>query len=190
MASVRGSLKKTIDTMSKLTAEEVHTPVPPTAVAPPMSGEKLHVWLVQVPGLADEVPLPYWLTDGITSTISKWVAERNEWTKEIDKCHAKDRELGPKKQAAYDAWLGTPERRCSCRAADTCTMSHHLVGVQLFHVVVCLRSKITFVLNLQPSASSRPLPNVGYVTGSVMHFGRACRGGFECRYLPLLVVPQ
>lgn len=116
MESVRGSLTKTIATMSELAAEEFDAPVPPAAVAPPMPGELLHFWFVYVPsvsGPADEIQLPSWMNDGIDCTISKWVTERAAWDTEINRCLKKGLELSPKRQAAYDDWRETPERRCS-----------------------------------------------------------------------------
>ena len=111
--------------MSRLSEDEVYTPVPPTADAAPMSGELMHLWLVKMPspsGSVDEIPLPSWVTDGIDAAISRWVNENEVWAKEIAKCHQRHmgaHELSPKRQAAYDVWREHPERRCSGHASDS-----------------------------------------------------------------------
>jgi len=108
-----GSLTATIETMKDFAVDPKLQPC--VTVKDALFGERRHAWLVSVPspdGGASEVALPEWTTDGIDSTISKWVAEHEKWEAEISARHAQGKALTHKKKLLHDAFVSTSVRKC------------------------------------------------------------------------------
>lgn len=90
-----------------------------------VSGEIHHAWFVSIPsaggavkgGAVNEVALPEWVTDGIDSTISKWVTENDKWDAEVSERLSKGKVLTHKKKLLHDAFVSSNARRCPIRAS-------------------------------------------------------------------------
>ena len=61
-------------------------------------------------GAKVEAALPHWICWGIDVAVAKWVNESETWAKEIADRMVRGKELTPKRQLKYDAFVAAPQR--------------------------------------------------------------------------------
>ena len=76
----------------------------------PLPGEVSSVWCIQRSADSELIPLPHWFRVPLQHALCDWVEQARLWDKKLEERHHAGKELTPKQQAKYDAWISQAQK--------------------------------------------------------------------------------